>query len=247
MRSGDVLAVEGVTVRFGGLVAVNGVEFSVSPGSVVGIMGPNGAGKSTLFSAISGHCRVSEGRIYLHGGDVTHAPAHTRARMGLSRTFQLGSLIAGLTVAENVALGADQRARATRYRFERRRSSRSNVIEILDEMGLAPSAKRLAHELPAGTRRRVEVARALCAAADVLLIDEPGAGLTQEEQLSIVAVLRKVVEHDGRAVVLTDHSVDFLFSACDEIIALDYGSVIARGSPQVVKDDARVLEAYLGS
>ena len=239
------LVVEGVTVRFGGLVAVDGMSVAVRRGTIHGIIGPNGAGKTTFFDTISGHRRPSEGRIRFLGTDVTFLPPHSRARMGLARTFQLGGVITDLTALENVVLGLDQ-ARRSGVGQTGNASADDAAGGILDRLGLQPVAEQVCGNLPAGTRRLVEVGRAIAAGAKLVLLDEPGAGLHETESRKLVGIIRTLAS-EGTSFLLTDHSMDLVFAACDEVAVMNFGKRIATGAPDEIRRDPQVLEAYLGT
>lgn len=240
-----LLAAEDLTVRFGGLTAVDSMCVTVHPGTIHGVIGPNGAGKTTFFDTISGHRGVSAGRVEFRGRDVTNAPAHTRARMGLARTFQLGGVILDLTALENVVLGLDQ-ARRSGAATSGRRSDRAVALATLERLGVAAIADQLCVHLAAGTRRLVEVARTIAAGARLVLLDEPGAGLHETEARELVRVVRALAA-EGTAFLLTDHSMDLVFAACDTVTVMNFGRRIADGSPEAIRADPRVLEAYLGT
>lgn len=239
------LAVEDVTVRFGGLLAVDSMSVTVHAGTIHGIIGPNGAGKTTFFDTISGHRGVSAGRIGFRGQDVTRQPAHRRARMGLARTFQLGGIVPDLTALENVILGLDQ-ARRSGAAATDRRSDRAVALATLERLGVGEVAGQVCVSLAAGTRRLVEVARTIAAGARLVLLDEPGAGVHETEARELVRVIRALAGQ-GTAFLLTDHSMDLVFAACDAVTVMNFGKRIANGPPDAIRGDPRVLEAYLGT
>jgi len=234
-----VLEAAGVSVTFGGLSAVKDVSLEVDAGSVVGVIGPNGAGKSTFFNAITGHQATSAGRIVFRGWEVTGLSAHQRARLGMARTFQLGGLIGTLTVLENVILGSDQGGRSGST-GRGRREARRQALEVLERFQLERLAGELTDNLPAGTKRQIEVARAISAGAHFILLDEPGVGLSEGEQVQLSQIVRRVAS-DGAAVLLTDHTMDL-----DRVNVMDFGQLIATGTPDEVSNDERVRSAYLG-
>ncbi|GAA3731978.1 ABC transporter ATP-binding protein [Leifsonia bigeumensis] len=239
-----VLRAEDIVVQFGGLTAVADVSIELSAGRVTGLMGPNGAGKTTFFNAVSGHQELTSGRVVLGDRDVTRLSAHGRARLGIARTFQLGGLVDDLTAIENIALGLDHGSRMS-GRFLRRRDTRRRAAEVLERFDLLSVASQMGSDLGAGLRRRVEVARAMAADAKVLMLDEPAAGLTVAERAELAAVLGDVAA-GGTAVLVTEHASDFLFSVSDEIVVMNFGRELRRGTPEQIKSDKDVVAAYLG-
>lgn len=242
--SGAVLIARGVSVRFGGLTAVSDMSLDVQRGQILGLIGPNGAGKTTLFNALTGHQLVDAGTVELLGIDITTVPAHMRARMGMARTFQLGGLIPELTALENVALGLDHYARTGKGKIPRG-ETRTAATSYLDRFGLGRVADELVAGLPAGTKREIEVARALASSASLLLLDEPGAGLTAAERQRLSAMVRDIAQ-TGTAFIITDHSTDLVFSVSDEVVVMSFGQLVRRGEPDAIRRDPAVMEAYLG-
>lgn len=242
--SDAVLVAKGVSVRFGGLTAVSDMSMDVQRGQVLGLIGPNGAGKTTFFNALTGHQVIDTGTVELLGTDITTLPAHMRARMGMARTFQLGGLIPELTALENVALGLDHYARTGKGKI-RRGETRTAATSYLDRFGLVRVADELVAGLPAGTKREIEVARALASSASLLLLDEPGAGLTAAERQRLSAMVRGIAQ-TGTAFIITDHSTDLVFSVSDEVVVMSFGQLVRRGEPDAIRRDPTVMEAYLG-
>ncbi|GAA4994532.1 ABC transporter ATP-binding protein [Yinghuangia aomiensis] len=232
-----LLEVSGVTVRFGGHRALDGVALTADAGRVTGLIGPNGAGKSTLFDVVSGLRRPNTGRVVLRGRDVTRFGPARRARYGLARTFQRLELFGRLSVRDNLLVAAELGA-------ERRHAART-ATEIVDRLGLGEVADQPADALPTGVARLVEVGRALAVSPALLLLDEPAAGLDAEET-DRFAVLLRALAADGTAVVLVEHDMALVMHVCDDIHVLDLGKVIAVGPPDVVRRDEAVLAAYLG-
>lgn len=241
----NILSVTDAKVYFDGLKAVDGVSLEVAPGRVVGLIGPNGAGKTTLFNAISGHVPITGGTVELMGTDVTTRGPHHRARLGLARTFQLGGLIDELTALENVVLGLDQQGRIGDSHVPRNRL-RSVALTMLDELGLSDVGDELVEALPMGIRRQVEVIRAVAAQPHLVLLDEPGAGLTETERAHLSTMVRGLAS-DRLSFVITDHSTDLVFSVSDEVLAMNFGREVAHGEPDVIRRDRQVMEAYLGT
>lgn len=248
MTGTPVVDVRGVSVRFGGLTAVADVSFTIAPGEVVGLMGPNGAGKSTLFNAVTGVVPPTEGQVFLFGRDMTHAPAHSRMRLGVSRTFQLGGLVPGLTVLENVVLGLDHRDRieGKRLRIRRRAELLEQAVATMGQLSLTDAANVEATSLGSGTQRAVEVARCVASGARVLLLDEPAVGLTSDERDRLKSVVRALAA-EGISVLLTDHDTDIVFGASDRVFVLNQGAVIATGPADEVRRNPEVALAYLGA
>ncbi len=240
-----VLSARDVAVRFGGLVAVDGARVDARRGRVLALIGPNGAGKTTFFNALTGHQAVDSGRIEYLGVDVTHVGADARARMGMARSFQLGGVVGRLTALENVVLGLDHRARAGNGSVKRN-ELRGLAMEYLDRFNLAQVADQVASGLPAGIKREIEVVRALASRATLILLDEPGAGLTDAERQRLVATVRSIAEA-GTSFIITDHSTDLVFSVSDEVAVMNFGRIVAYGEPEAIRRDPRVMEAYLGS
>lgn len=212
----------------------------------MGLIGPNGAGKTTLFNCVAGHLLPTSGRVLLDGADVTRLPAHRRARHGIGRTFQIVRPFASMTVREQVTVGAGvHRYRALLPSLAPRPRRHPAVEQVLADLHLAPVADRRAGQLPLGVQRRVEIARAEAMEPRLLLLDEPGAGLTDVELEELAAHVRSLRDR-GRTVVLIEHSMDFALSVCDRILVLVDGALIASGPPAEVRRDPAVIAAYLG-
>lgn len=234
------LAASGVTVRFGALVAVDGVDLVVRQGDILGLIGPNGAGKTTLVNAITGFERLSAGEVKLGGRTITRMPAHKRARLRIVRTFQSGHSFARLTALENVeaaALGAGHS----------RRSARRRAGELLGFMKLSHRANVAAKALPHGDERRLEVARALAMNPLYLLMDEPAAGLDERESDELMDAIRGARDDIHCGIVLIDHDMRVIMQTCERIQVLNYGKTISAGTPGQVRNDPAVIAAYLGA
>ena len=235
------LVVEEIAVRFGGLQALQDVNLDVHAGAVNGLIGPNGAGKTTLFNVITGLQPPTHGRVRLGGVDVTQAPPHHRARLGVARTFQRLELFGTLTARENVQMAAE-----TRRRRPTGVGSRTEADILLAHCRLTHVADEPTDLLPTGLARLVELARALATGPSVLLLDEPSSGLNQEETIELGRVLRDLARR-GMAVLLVEHDMSLVMSICDHVSVLDYGVVIASGDPATVQADPAVQAAYLGA
>ena len=248
---GEVLRAEGITKRFGGLTANDGVGLSVSAGEIVALIGPNGAGKSTMFNQLGGLLRPDSGSIRLHGNLVAGQPPRRMARLGLGRTFQHVRLLPSRSVLENVALGAHTRGRAgilaAMLRLDRReeRLLLAEAARQADRLGLGADLHRRAGDLPLGRQRIVEIARALCLHPALLLLDEPAAGLRLPEKQDLAACLRGL-RTEGVAVLLVEHDMDFVMGLADRVVVMEFGRKIAQGRPEEIQADPRVLDAYLG-
>lgn len=246
-----LLEARGVTVTYGGVRANNAINLDCAEGSLVGLIGPNGAGKTTFIDAITGYTPASEGSVTFDGRDITRASPSTRARAGLTRTFQSLELFEDLTVRNNLLVAAEWptwHALFVDVVAPRRRAAQAadRVDQILDMMDLAGLADRLPAELSHGRRRLISVARAFAAAPRLVLLDEPAAGLDTDESRALGVLLREVVD-DGTALLLVDHDMGLILDVCDHINVIDFGSVIASASPTAIRNDPAVIEAYLGT
>ncbi|MCZ4292241.1 ABC transporter permease subunit [Hoeflea alexandrii] len=252
-KQGDfaLLKVEGLTKRFGGLVAVNGVGFEVKPGEILGLLGPNGAGKSTTFNLLTGVIPLTEGRIWIDGGRVDGKLPEEIAARGVARTFQHVKLAPEMSVLENVALGAHLRGRAGfvrgMLRLDREEEERifAEAMRNLERTGLADDAFQLAGSLSLGASRMAEIARALCLAPNLLLLDEPAAGLRRFEKEELAKLLSSL-RADGMGILLVEHDMEFVMGLTDRIVVLDFGTRIAEGTPTEIQRNPAVQEAYLG-
>jgi branched-chain amino acid transport system ATP-binding protein len=242
-----VLEATGISVSFGGVRAVVDVDLEVGEGRLVGLIGPNGAGKTTFIDAILGFVR-SEGRVRLDGEDITGLPPHARARRGLARTWQSIELFDDLSVGENLTV-ASQRPSVWRTiggTLSAPRSDSAQVDPVLEQLRLGGAADAMPSELSQGQRKLVGVARALVTRPRVLCLDEPAAGLDTQESEELGRLLRRLAD-DGQAMLLVDHDMGLVLGICDEVVVLEFGEVIARGPADVVRNDAKVVAAYLGS
>ena len=237
-----LLQAEGVSVRFGGLTALDTAHINVEPGQVTGLVGPNGAGKTTCFNVITGLQNPSAGRVILDGADITAKSPTKRARLGIARTFQKLEAFGSLSAYENVLVAAEMRKAWDRSGFDPVQVTR----ELIHRVGLETQQHFVASTLPTGTARLVELARSLATNPRVLLLDEPSSGLNEEETGEMAALLREFVA-EGLAVLLVEHDMSFVMSTCAFIHVLDFGRIIATGTPAEIQADAAVQAAYLGA
>jgi sulfate-transporting ATPase len=245
------LEVEDLTVRFGAVVAVDGVSLRVSPREVVGLIGPNGAGKTTIVDALTGFTKPSQGRALLNGAPMagrSWGPVR-RARAGVRRSFQSLELFEEVSVAENLHAGTGERTRFSGLRdlvWPARPVLPPTAVSSARELGLESDLDRLPGELPYGRRRLVGIARAIASAPSVLLLDEPAAGLDENETSELGDLVRRFADRYGMAVLLIEHDVDLVLRVCDRIVVLNFGRKIAEGTPAQIRSDRAVIAAYLG-
>ena len=232
-----LLEIRDVTVRFGGLSALDSVQLDLRPSEVTGLIGPNGAGKTTLFNVISGLQVPTAGRVLVEGDDVSKLKPFKRARRGVARTFQRLEVFGSLTVRENVLVAAEL--------GERRADASVAVDELLERIGLTHVADERVESLPTGLARLVELARALALGPRLLLLDEPSSGLDPGESEAFGDLLLELAA-DGLGILLVEHDVELVMRVCHRIFVLDFGQIIAEGTPQEVQRNERVQEAYLG-
>jgi sulfate-transporting ATPase len=244
------LSIQDLTVRFGSVVAVNGVSLEVRPGEVVGLIGPNGAGKTTLIDAVTGFVRVSEGAISLDGRRIDGMNATQRARLGLRRSFQSLELFEDVSVEENIRAGSDLRASKLSWVSDLfwpgKHDLPPTAVAAVQEFELEPLLDKTPEELPYGRRRLVGIARTVASGPSVVMLDEPAAGLDEKESAELARLIRRLADERNMAVLLVEHDVGLVMSTCDRVVVVDFGQVIASGAPSEIRDDQRVRDAYLG-
>lgn len=248
-----LLSVEAVSKSFGGIDALREVSFSVHEGQIKALIGPNGAGKTTLFNIATGSCRPTTGRVLFAEVDVAKKPSHSICRMGLGRTFQHSQMFDDMTVLDNVSVGRYCRTRTglvsaalglPLHRREERETAKA-AHEALRRVDLEHRSDEPARNLPMGERHLVEIARALAAEPRLLLLDEPAAGLNDEETRRLAETVSKIRD-EGVTVLLVEHDMTFVMDISDEVVVLDYGRKIAEGPPLIIQDNEEVIKAYLG-
>ena len=250
-----LLAVEGVTIRFGGVTALQDVSFAVARRAICGLIGPNGAGKTTLFNCVSRLYHPHAGQILFEGHSLAGVGRHELAALGVARTFQNAALFSTMTTRDNVRVGAHALGRSgflmnalalPRARRETRRIS-ERADALIEEFGLRRVADRSVGELPFGVRKRIELARALASEPKLLMLDEPAAGLNHEEVDALSHEIRAIRDRRGVAILIVEHHMNLVMRVSDQVVALEFGRVIADGTPEAVRANPEVVRAYLGS
>ena len=254
MKTQAVLQTRDLTMRFGGLTAVKDFNIEIPQGGMVGLIGPNGAGKTTCFNMITGFYTPSEGQVVFQGRDITGSAPHRVCKAGIARTFQNIRLFANETALQNVMIGAHLRQKTTWWHamlsapgyLREERALREKGMHLLEIVGLSDHAHEKATSLPYGAQRRLEIARALATEPAFLLLDEPAAGMNPQETESLMTFIRSIREQFNLTILLIEHDMKVVMGICERIWVLDYGETIAIGSPDEIRSDAKVIEAYLG-
>jgi len=242
-----LLRTEGLAKAYGGVQALDGASIEIAPGSIAGLIGPNGSGKTTLFNVITGYARADAGQVFLDGKAITNIKPERVFALGIGRTFQLTRIFPSLTVLENMLIAAQHKERSRNpFAIAGGPASRRHAMELLEFTGIASHANALAQTLSYGQRKLLELSYVLVADPDIVLLDEPAGGVNPSLINHLAARIREL-NAAGKTFLIVEHNMDFVMRLCDPITVLDYGSVIASGPPDVIRNDPKVLDAYLGA
>lgn len=250
----SILELKATTIKFGGLVAVNEVSFELNKGDLFGLIGPNGAGKTTCFNIITGVYKPTSGEILFNGNSITGTPSNKIAKLGICRTFQNIRLFKALSVLENVVVGGFLRHHTGLFSalaylppsIHETEHLRNEAMELLKVVNLDQVAHVRSAELSYGMQRRLEIARAMATRPELLLLDEPAAGMNPLEKDELLKMVKKIRDEHGMTVLLIEHDMRFVMTLCERIVVLDHGEEIAQGPPSAIRNDPKVIAAYLG-